>query len=35
MAQATLPVWFEVPDSAFATWVAVKHAVIANLVAAK
>jgi hypothetical protein len=24
----TVPVWFEVPDSTFATWVAVKHAVI-------
>ena len=24
-----VPVWFEVPDRAFATWVAVKHAVIA------
>jgi len=24
----TVPVWFEVPDQAFATWVAVKHAVI-------
>jgi hypothetical protein len=35
MAQATLPVWFEVPDSTFATWVAVKHAVIANPVTAK
>lgn len=23
-------VWFEVPDPAFATWVAVKHAVIAH-----
>lgn len=22
------PVWFEVPDPSFATWVAVKHAVI-------
>ena len=25
----TVPVWFEVPDQTFATWVAVKHAVIA------
>ena len=24
-----VPVWFEVPDQTFATWVAVKHAVIA------
>jgi hypothetical protein len=24
-----VPVWFEVPDETFATWVAVKHAVIA------
>jgi len=24
----TVPVWFEVPDQTFATWVAVKHAVI-------
>lgn len=24
----TVPVWFEVPDQAFATWVAIKHAVI-------
>jgi len=24
----TVPVWFEVPDETFATWVAVKHAVI-------
>ena len=24
-----VPVWFEVPDHRFATWVAVKHAVIA------
>ena len=23
-----VPVWFEVPDQTFATWVAVKHAVI-------
>ena len=23
-----VPVWFEVPDETFATWVAVKHAVI-------
>ena len=30
-----VPVWFEVPDPAFATWVAVKHAVIAQLVAGK
>ena len=30
-----VPVWFEVPDSAFATWVAVKHAVIAKTVANK
>jgi len=25
----SVPVWFEVPDQTFATWVAVKHAVIA------
>ena len=28
-AAQTVPVWFEVPDQTFATWVAVKHAVIA------
>ena len=27
--QDPVPVWFEVPDQSFATWVAVKHAVIA------
>jgi hypothetical protein len=31
----TVPVWFEVPDPAFATWVAVKHAVIAGVVGGK
>ena len=30
-----VPVWFEVPDSAFATWIAVKHAVIASSGAGK
>ncbi len=25
-----IAVWFEVPDPAFATWIAVKHAVIAG-----
>jgi hypothetical protein len=30
-----VPVWFEVPDPAFATWVAVKHAVIAGPAATK
>lgn len=30
-----VPVWFEVPDPAFATWIAVKHAVIAHSVAGK
>jgi hypothetical protein len=30
-----VPVWFEVPDPAFATWVAVKHAVIAGPVVTK
>ena len=28
-AAQTVSVWFEVPDQTFATWVAVKHAVIA------
>jgi hypothetical protein len=27
-AAQTVSVWFEVPDQTFATWVAVKHAVI-------
>jgi hypothetical protein len=31
----TVPVWFEVPDPAFATWVAVKHAVISGPVGGK
>ena len=26
-----IPVWFEVPDPGFATWIAVKHAVVARL----
>lgn len=30
-----IPVWFEVPDPAFATWIAVKHAVIAKTEAGK
>lgn len=30
-----VPVWFEVPDPAFATWIAVKHAVIATLAPGK
>ena len=32
---SVVPVWFEVPDPAFATWVAVKHAVIAHSVVGK
>ena len=31
----TIPVWFEVPDPAFATWVSVKHSLIAKNVVAK
>lgn len=31
----SVTVWFEVPDPAFATWVAVKHAVIVHSVAGK
>lgn len=30
-----VPVWFEVPDPVFATWVAVKHAVIVHSVVGK
>lgn len=26
-----IPVWFEVPDPGFATWIAVKHAVAAKI----
>lgn len=33
--KASIPVWFEVPDLNFATWVAVKHSVIVNRVAGK
>lgn len=29
------PIWFDVPDPAFATWVSVKHSVIAKVLAAK
>lgn len=29
-ASKGISVWFEVPDPAFATWIAVKHAVIAQ-----
>ena len=31
----TVRVWFEVPDPGFATWVSVKHSVIARVEAAK
>lgn len=33
--QQTLKIWFEVPDPGFATWVAVKHAVIGSSAPAK
>lgn len=31
----SIPIWFDVPDPAFATWVSVKHSVIAKVLAAK
>jgi hypothetical protein len=31
----TIPIWFDVPDPAFATWVSVKHSVIARILATK
>ena len=31
----TIPVWFDVPDPAFATWVSVKHSLIARNVVTK
>lgn len=34
-AQKTVKVWFDVPDPAFASWVAVKHSVIARVQANK
>lgn len=33
--KSIIPVWFEVPDPAFATWVSVKHSLIAKNVVAK
>lgn len=34
-AKQSIRVWFEVPDPGFATWVSVKHSVIARLEANK
>jgi hypothetical protein len=31
----TVPVWFDVPDPAFASWVSVKHSLIARNVVTK
>lgn len=33
--QKPTPIWFDVPDSAFATWISVKHSVIARVLVTK
>ena len=33
--QKPTPIWFDVPDPAFATWISVKHSVIARVLVTK